>query len=199
MEKQEKLDQFYNEAHHFKSGVASLRKLALDCGLTETYKWSFPTYMIDDKNVIAISKFKTHFGVWFFKGVFLIDPKKVLKNAQEGKTKAMRHWQFSALEEVDKIGVTAYINEAVENQIKGMQLKVSKKPKVKIEIPSLLSKEFSKNPEIKDAFNKLTYSKQKEYTEYITTAKQEKTKLSRLVKIVPLVLEGKGLNDIYRK
>jgi uncharacterized protein YdeI (YjbR/CyaY-like superfamily) len=199
MEKQEKLDNFYNEAHHFKSGVAELRFLALACGLTETYKWSFPTYMITDKNVIAISKFKTHFGIWFFNGVFLSDPKKVLENAQEGKTIAMRHWKFSSKKDIDKKVVTAYIKEAIENQMKGLQLKVEKKPKTKIEIPTHLSIALKKNVDIKAAFDKLTYSKQKDYAEYIATAKQEKTKLSRLEKIVPLILAGKGLNDIYRK
>tara|TARA_R110002051_G_scaffold56554_5_gene105278 strand:- start:1576 stop:2175 length:600 start_codon:yes stop_codon:yes gene_type:complete len=199
MEKQEKLDKFYNEAHHFKSGVAALRFLALACGLTETYKWSFPTYMFNDKNVIAICKFKTHFGIWFFNGVFLSDPKKVLENAQEGKTKAMRHWKFSLEKDINKKEVTAYITEAIENQMRGLQLKVEKKPKTKIEIPTHLSIALKKNVDIKTAFEKLTYSKQKDYTEYIATAKQEKTKLSRLEKIVPLILAGKGLNDSYRK
>ncbi|APQ18234.1 YdeI/OmpD-associated family protein [Maribacter hydrothermalis] len=199
MEKQEKLDKFYNEAHHFKSGVAELRSLALACGLTETYKWSFPTYMIDDKNVIAISKFKTHFGIWFFNGVFLSDPKKVLENAQEGKTMAMRHWKFSSKKDIDKKVVTAYIKEAIKNQKKGLQLKVEKKPKAKIEIPTHLTIALKNNVDLKTSFNKLTYSKQKDYAEYIATAKQEKTKLSRLEKIVPLIIAGKGLNDIYRK
>lgn len=103
------------------------------------------------------------------------------------------------LEEVNKTSVTDYINEAIENQKKGLQLKISKKPKGKIEVPLLLTQEFNKNSELKDSFSKLTHSKQQEYVEYITTAKQEKTKLSRLVKIVPLILAGKGLNDIYRK
>ncbi|WP_324023239.1 DUF1801 domain-containing protein [Maribacter sp. BPC-D8] len=85
MEKQEKLDEFYNEAHHFKNEVAELRTLALACGMTETYKWSFPTYMIDNKNIIAINKFKNHFGIWFFNGVFLSDPKNVLEKHKKEK------------------------------------------------------------------------------------------------------------------
>ena len=199
MEKLEKLEEFYNETHHFKSSVAELRKLALDCGLKETYKWSFPTYTFEGKNIIAICKLKTYFGVWFFNGVFLKDSKKVLKNAQEGKTKAMRRWKFSSQEEIDKKGVIVYINEAIENQKKGLQLKISKKLKEKIIIPTHLLSEFNKNKVLKDFFYKLTYSKQKEYIEYIDTAKQEKTKQSRLNKILPLILEGKGLNDFYQK
>ena len=199
MEKQEKLDEFYNEPHHFKNEVAELRALALACGMTETYKWSFPTYMIDNKNIIAINKFKNHFGIWFFNGVFLSDPKKVLENAQDGKTMAMRHWKFTTLEGIDKKEVTAYINEAIENQKKGLQLKVEKKPKTKIIIPVHLSIALENNDDIKAAFSKLTYSKQKDYAEYITTAKQEKTKLSRLEKIVPLILAGRGIHDQYKK
>lgn len=199
MDKQEKIDIFFNETHLFKKGVAQLRTLALACGMTETYKWNFPIYMVNEKNIIAINKFKNHFGIWFFNGVFLSDPEKVLENAQEGKTMAMRHWKFSSAGDIDEKLVTAYIKEAIENQKKGLQLKVEKKPKTKIEIPAHLSIALENNVDIKDAFNKLTYSKQKDYAEYITTAKQEKTKLSRLEKIVPLILAGKGLNDIYLK
>ncbi|TDS16947.1 uncharacterized protein YdeI (YjbR/CyaY-like superfamily) [Maribacter caenipelagi] len=199
MEKQEKIDIFFSETHLFKNGVAQLRTLALACGMTETYKWNFPTYIVNGKNIIAINKFKNHFGIWFFNGVFLSDPEKVLENAQEGKTMAMRHWKFSSAEDIDEKVVTAYLKETIENQKKGLQLKVIKKSKPKIEIPAHLSIALENNVDIKDAFNKLSYSKQKDYAEYITTAKQEKTKLSRLEKIVPLILAGKGLNDIYRK
>jgi uncharacterized protein YdeI (YjbR/CyaY-like superfamily) len=199
MEKLEKLEKFYNEAHHFKSGVIELRKFALDCGLKETYKWSFPTYTFDNKNIIAISKFKTHFGIWFFNGVFLSDPKKILENAQEGKTKAMRHWKFKSLGEIDKSIVCKYITEAIENHKKGLQLSITRKKKEKITIPTRLMLEFDKNNILKNEFEKLSYSKQKEYIEYISLAKQEKTKLSRLTKILPLIIDGKGLNDHYRK
>ncbi|WP_423998398.1 YdeI/OmpD-associated family protein [Maribacter sp. IgM3_T14_3] len=199
MEKQEKLDEFYDEPHHFKNEVAILRTLALACGMTETYKWSFPTYMVDNKNIIAINKFKNHFGIWFFNGVFLSDSRNVLENAQEGKTMAMRHWKFSSLEAIDKKEITAYLTEAIENHKKGLEIKVNRKPKTKIVIPTHLSITLENNEDIKNAFNKLTYSKQKDYAEYIATAKQEKTKLSRLEKIVPLILAGRGIHDIYRK
>ena len=199
MDRQEKIDYFYNEEHQYKTGVAILRKLALACKLKETYKWSFPTYTTQDKNVIAICKFKSHFGIWFFNGVFLKDSHKVLENAQEGKTKAMRHWKFSSTSEIDHNVVEAYIQEAIVNQKKGLALKVERKPKTKIVIPTHLAIAIEHNDDLKTAFNKLTYSKQKDYAEYIATAKQEKTKLSRLEKIVPLILNGLGLNDKYRR
>lgn len=198
MEKLEKLQRFYSENHHFKDGVHILRKLALSCGLDETYKWSFPTYTLNNKNIIAICKFKTHFGIWFFNGVFLSDPKKILKNVQEGKTKAMRHWKFSSLDEIDATSVSSYILEAIENQKKGLQLSPTRKTNTKLIIPSHLATALEKNNLLKIAFQELTQAKQREYAEYIVTAKQEKTKLSRLDKAIPLILEKKGLNDKYR-
>ena len=51
---------------------------------------------------------------------------------------------------------------------------------------------------MKAVFEKLTPGKQKEYIEYINSAKKEETKKDRLEKITPLILEGKGLNDKYK-
>ncbi|WP_395047400.1 YdeI/OmpD-associated family protein [Flavobacterium sp.] len=52
-----------------------------------------------------------------------------------------------------------------------------------------------KNLNISKAFELFSPYKQKEFIEYIDTAKQEKTKLDRLEKIKPMILDGKGLND----
>ncbi|MBQ4914377.1 YdeI/OmpD-associated family protein [Maribacter sp. MMG018] len=199
MEKSEKIEAYYNEEHRYKKAISLLRDRVLKTDLEETFKWSFPTYTLNNKNVLAICKFKNHFGIWFFNGVFLKDPHKVLENAQKGKTKAMRHWKFNGIDEIDKTVLDTYINEAIENQRKGIELTPLKKERTsRPKIPSLLSNAFIDNPDTKQAFNSLTPYKQKEYIEYITSAKQEKTKTSRLAKILPMIIEGRGLNDKYR-
>ncbi|MEH6747370.1 MAG: DUF1801 domain-containing protein [Maribacter arcticus] len=198
MDKPKKIERFYTENHQFKDGVHELRLLVLKCGLIETFKWSFPTYTFDNKNIVTICKFKSHFGIWFFNGVFLSDSMKILENAQEVKTKAMRHWKFKSLEEIDKTTVREYITEAIENQKKGLHLNLIRKTNDKLILPSKLSSVFKKKYELRNAFQSLTLAKQREYAEYIETAKQEKTKLSRLHKAIPLILEKKGLNDKYR-
>ena len=157
----------------------------------------FPTYTLDNKNVLALCKFKGHFGIWFFNGVFLSDPNNVLKNAQEGKTKAMRHWKFQSIDDINEKDVLAYVKEAIDNQKNGRVLAPSKSSK-KVVIPALLSENLNKNKELKSAFEGLSSYKQKEFYEYIETAKQEKTKISRLEKIIPMILDGIGLNDKYR-
>lgn len=194
---EEKLTNFYQPEHPFKEGVSTLRNIALESGLEETFKWSFPVYTSNGKNVIGISKFKGYFGIWFFKGSLLKDPLQVLLNAQEGKTQGMRHWKFTDVKEINKPDILAYIADAIEVEKKGLKVpKIVRK--VEIETPSLLLETFASRPEIEEQYNNLTPYKQKEYNEYIATAKQDKTKRSRLEKIIPLLLEGKGLNDKYR-
>ncbi len=198
MEKSEKVERYYAEEHQFSEAIMKLRGLALKTGLEETFKWMFPTYTLDDKNVIAICKFKKHFGIWFFNGVFLSDPYKVLENAQKGKTQAMRHWKFHSEEEIDNQKVLGYMNEAIENQKRGIMLIPKKKTPIKVVVPELLKNSLNKNALIKKAFQKLSPYNQKEYSEYIANAKQEKTKLSRLEKILPMISRGEGLNDKYK-
>lgn len=198
MDKSEKVEAYYTEEHAFKSAIAQLRELALKANLEETFKWMFPTYTINEKNVLAICKFKQHFGIWFFNGVFLSDSKNVLENAQEGKTQAMRHWRFKSQVEIDNIVVSAYIHEAIENERKGIRLAPKKKQAVVVIVPEELQKTFKNNPDLKKTFTLLSLYQQKEYSDYIADAKQQKTKESRLSKIIPMILEGKGLNDKYR-
>lgn len=199
MEKAEKVEQYFSEEHQFKKAIGDLRELALKTKMEETFKWMFPTYTIDDKNVIAICKFKNHFGIWFFNGVFLSDPQNVLENAQEGKTMAMRHWKFNIENEIDNAKVLGYINEAIENERRGLKLMPKKKAPIKIVVPEELKAALNANATAKKAFGKLSPYNRKEYSEFISNAKQEKTKVARLQKIIPMIAEGKGLNDKYRK
>ncbi len=198
MDKSEKIEAYYEEEHLFKEAITQLRELVIKTDLEETFKWMFPTYTLNGKNVLAICKFKGHFGIWFFNGVFLSDSKNVLENAQEGKTQAMRHWKFKSKDEIKEKMVSAYINEAIENERKGIRLAPKKKQAIVVVLPKELKIAFENNPDLKKAFHTLSPSRQKEYAEYISGAKREQTKEARLLKIPPMILEGKGLNDKYR-
>ena len=192
----ELLDSYYQKEHPFREGLQLLRTLALQTELQETMKWNSPVYTIDNKNVLGIMAFKSYFGLWFFHGVFLKDPDKVLENAQDGKTKAMRHWKFTSLKEIDPKKVMAYMNEAVENQKNGIQLKPEKSKQTVI--PLVLKDVIKQNSHLDVSFKAFTPYKQREFCEYIASAKQEKTKQSRLQKIIPLIEKGLGLNHRYR-
>ena len=198
MPKISSVEDYIEKNHHLKQELMLLRELILSTEVEETLKWSAPVYTVDGKNVLGLGAFKNHFGIWFFNGVFLKDEKNLLEQAQE-TTKALRQMKFTAMQDIDKHAVLAYVKEAINNQKLGKELQPAKKvTKATLEIPQELGTELKKDKVLKTAFDALTVFKQKEYCEYITTAKRETTKVSRLEKIVPMIKQGIGLNDKYR-
>lgn len=195
MQMPKNLAEFWEVNEHHSKQLSVLRESILSCGLEETFKWAFPTYTLKGKNVVAIGSFKDHFAIWFFQGVFLVDTAKMLSNAQEGKTKAMRHWKFTPTDKLEVDLIKTYVLEAIENSLAGKEVKVERKQGY--EMPPELE-EALKNKELHSHFFALTEGKQREYANYIAEAKQDKTKLSRVEKITPVILGGKGLNDRYR-
>ncbi|WP_276390233.1 YdeI/OmpD-associated family protein [Eudoraea chungangensis] len=192
----DKIEAYYRKEGPYTTGIQVLREIALQTELKETLKWGAPVYTINGKNVLGILAFKNHFCIWFFQGVFLKDTLGVLQNAQEGKTKAMRHWKFKSQEDIEPIKVLEYFNEAIANQKKGLVVKATSKKTVK-ESPDLITF-LASHGEAQEAFKQLSTAKKNEYHSYISEAKQLKTKESRLQKVLPLIIAGKGLNDKYR-
>lgn len=185
----------YISGHQWEKELNILRKIMLKTELEETVKWGMPVYTIGNKNVVGITGFKKFFGLWFYQGSFLSDPHKLLRNAQEGKTKGMRHMNFTDKDQIDLKIVKAYLKEAIENQKAGKMIKATRR---QAPPPPLLEEALAADKELKQAFLALSQSKQQDYIEYISTAKREQTKLTRLDKIVPMILRGEGMNDKYK-
>jgi len=187
----------YLEAHKkWLDEITELRGIICSTELTESIKWSAPTYALKGKNVLAIGAFKNHFGIWFFNGVFLKDDYNLLSNAQE-KTKALRQMKFKSLGDINKARVLEYVKESIENQKTGKEFKQDRSKKETI-IPPELKEELNKNTELLSRFKILSPSKQREYCDYISSAKRDVTKHSRLLKIKPMIILGAGLHDKYK-
>lgn len=188
---------YIEKKKQWKLELEKLRTAVLACGLEETIKWGAPVYMSKNKNILGLSAFKNYVGLWFFQGGTLKDAHRVLMNAQEGKTAAMRQWRFSALEEIDVDLIKTYVKEAIKNQEKGNIIKPQKNTKPLI-IHPLLQKELASNTEFAKQFETFSLSKKREYTDYISDAKREATQQKRLEKIIPMILSGVGLHDKYK-
>ena len=195
MKKIYSVEEYIEENDHFSEALTFLRDIINTTELEETVKWSSPVYSINNKNVIGLGAFKNHFGIWFFNGVFLKDEHKVLVNAQEEKTKALRQMRFVSINDIDKNIVLAYVKEAIENQKLGKEIKPDRSKKETV-IPKEL-KVILVN-DLKVSFNNLSAYKQREYCEYISSAKREATKQTRLEKIKLMILQGISLNDKYK-
>ena len=197
MKKVNSVEEYIENNANFAEEIAMLRNIINSTALEETIKWSMPTYCLNGKNVLGLGAFKNHFCIWFHHGVFLKDEHKLLYNAQEEKTKAMRQMRFETKKDINKAAVLAYVKEAIENQRLGRELKPQRKTKP-VTIPKELKIALSTNSELKKTFKQLSPSHQREYCDYITEAKRDDTKQRRLEKIIPMIINGKGLNDKYK-
>ena len=195
MKKIYSVEEYIEENAHFSDALTILRDIINTTELEETVKWSAPVYTLNSKNVIGLGAFKKHFGIWFFNGVFLKDEYNLLVNAQEEKTKALRQMRFESVNEIDKNIVLAYVKEAIENQKLGKEIKPDRSKKETV-IPDELKAVLLND--LKTSFENLSPYKQREYCEYISSAKREATKQTRLEKIKPMILQGIGLNDKYK-
>ncbi len=192
----QKVDDYIERHSKWSAELEQLRRVFQQTELTEEVKWGAPTYTLNGKLVAGMAAFKNHYAIWFHQGVFLTDTHNKLVNAQEGVTKALRQWRFEKDDPIEAKIIADYLQEAIENCLAGKELKPQ--PKKKLVIPPQLATVLKEDKDLNKAFNALTPGKQREYADHITQAKREATKASRLEKICPMILEGKGLHDKYK-
>lgn len=186
----------WDKVNQWENELQILREIIHKTELVETNKWGGEVYTINNKNVLGIGGFKNYFTIWFWNGVFLKDEAKVLVNANEGVTRALRQLRFTSAGDVNEKLVLHYINEAITNEKAGLSIKPEKKEAMKCDF---FTDVLKNDKTLQTAFDQFKPGKQKEFWEYMTTAKHEKTKISRLEKIRPMIIDGIGLNDKYRK
>lgn len=191
------VDEYILNAGSGKEILLVLRDIIKTTELVETIKWGSPVYTFHGKNVIGLVEFKSYCGIWFFQGALLNDHANVLFNAQEDRTKAQRQWRFKSLDEIDDKLLLEYIHQAIENERQNKKIAIDRaKPLI---IPKELKDALESDEELNTHFRQFTKGRQREFADYISDAKQEKTRMTRLAKVIPMILEDIGLNDKYRK
>jgi uncharacterized protein YdeI (YjbR/CyaY-like superfamily) len=65
-----------------------------------------------------------------------------------------------------------------------------------VDIPQDLALALASRPEAKMAFYKMSFSHQKEYVDWVLSAKKAETRISRIEKTINGVLAGKNIRQI---
>ena len=94
-----KVDEFLRRAKEWRSEFGKLRKVCLDCGLTEELKWGKPCYSYQKSNIVLIHGFKNYCALLFFKGALLKDRKAILIQQTEN-VQAARQIRFTNVREI---------------------------------------------------------------------------------------------------
>ncbi|GAA4453985.1 YdeI/OmpD-associated family protein [Rurimicrobium arvi] len=190
------VDAYLDKAGKWGEEMSLLREIIIsaDKDFEEDFKWGHPCYTIDGANVVLIHGFKEYCALLLFKAAIMDDPDGILvqqtENVQSG-----RQIRFTSLAEIkaQKTVLKKYLREAVRVERSG--LKVPKRAPSELTLPAELKATFREMPELKKAFEALTPGRQRAYALYFADAKQEQTRISRIQKHIPQILNGKGLNE----
>jgi uncharacterized protein YdeI (YjbR/CyaY-like superfamily) len=196
-----KVDKYIEKSAEFAKPILNhLRKLVHEAcpEVTEAIKWSFPTF--NYKGMLCdMAAFKNHCTFGFWKHQLMEDFKIFLKNREEGGMGS-----FGKITSLDELPpddqMIGYIREAVKLNEEGAKLPRKKTPKDKtMEIPAFFSDALGKNTAAKKAFDQFSYSKKKDYVDWLTEARSKATREKRLATSLEWLAEGKTRNWKYEK
>jgi uncharacterized protein YdeI (YjbR/CyaY-like superfamily) len=175
---------------HWAEGLAQLRRICIESGLVETVKWGHPCYMQAGRNVAIIGAFRGDFRLTFFNAALMKDPRGVLEK-QGPNTRHAGVIRFTGSSDVQKLEpvVRSYLKEAAGYAEAGL-----KPPREdhELELPAELAESLEADPELAEAFDKLTPGRQRSYVINLNGAKKAATRVARIAKFRDKILAGKG-------
>lgn len=165
----------------------------------ETIKWSMPCF--DYKGIFcSFASFKQHSTFGFWKAALMADPSGILsekKNEAMGSLGRITNMKDLPTDAV----IIAFIKEAKRLNDENVKLPPRKKitSQTELEVPIDMQDALAKNKIAQAQFDQFTPGKKKEYILWVTQAKTETTRLSRLTTAVEWIAEGKARNWKYEK
>lgn len=196
------IDAYIEDSQEFAKPVLNYIRYQVHriCPVSEEIKWNFPSFLYKGKILCFMASFKDHCAFGFWLADSMSDPHNLF--IKSGENKAMG--QFGKLTSINQLPASevfeAYLREAVTLQESGVKLKRTVTGDKK---NLILSEEFAQaleqSAEAKNFFNRLSYSNQKEYVEWIDEAKTEMTKFKRISTSIEWLTEGKDRNWKYKK
>ena len=186
------VDAYLEAAEQWPEEIRRLRPLLLAAGLEEEIKWGKPCYSHDGANIAIVQEFADNLALMFFKGILLDDPGGALEEVGPN-SHAARRMVFTSVEDVETHAdlVTGYVQEAIAIEDAGTEVP----PRPEEELAPELAERLAQDPELAASFEELTPGRQRAYNLHVSGAKQASTRERRVDKIVPRILEGKGLRD----
>lgn len=180
-------------ARRWADGLQALRRICRDAGLTETAKWGHPTYTHAGRNIVLIGALRGDFRLVFFNAALMQDPERLLQR-QGANTRHPDMLMFTDAAQVlaRATVISAYLKEAMGYAEAG--LKAPKQART-IELPDELVDALDADPELAEAFHRLTPGRQRSVVSHLASAKTSATKVARIQRLRPMVLAGKGANE----
>ena len=178
---------------HWSGGLADLRRICLAAGLVETVKWGHPCYVHAGRNIAIIGAFRGDFRLTLFNAALLQDPDGILE----------RQGPNTRVPDMIRFADNAHVAQQepailhVLQQAKGHAEAGLKPPKDDShpDLPDELFEVLDADPELAEAFHRLTPGRQKSYVLNLNAAKTPATRIARMARFRPMIFAGKGALD----
>ncbi len=177
-------------ARRWSGGLAKLRAICRESGLAETVKWGHPCYMHAGRNIAIIGALRGDFRLSFFNAALMTDPERILEK-QGPNTRSADMIRFT---ENDVVAARAPIIRAYLKEAMGYAAKGVKPPKSagEEETPDELLEALGADPDLAEAFARLTPGRRRSYFINLNAAKAPATRIARIAKFRSNILAGKG-------
>lgn len=191
-----KVDAYINKAQPFAKPI--LKKLRTlihkTCPkATEEIKWGQPFYLYQDRVLCATMGFKKHCALVFWKASLIIQ-----KNGAKAKADLKHLRRISFVEELPSDrDLVSYFQLAMHFNESTTKLPPREKRSAPVKVPSEFAQALRANPKAKKVFEAFTPSKRKDYIFWITAAKTDATRDSRIETAIDWISEGKPRNWKY--
>ncbi|MBN1633357.1 MAG: YdeI/OmpD-associated family protein [Ignavibacteria bacterium] len=165
----------------------------------ETMKWGMP-YFVYKGMMCGMASFKQHCTFGFWKASYMKDKNKVFV---KGENSGMGN--FGKIKDIQDLPsakiIIEYVKEAMKLNDNNVVIPKELKKNVRKElvIPKYFFKALKKNEVALKTYMDFSYSHKKEYLEWITEAKKEETRDTRINIAIEWLSEGKGRNWKYEK
>lgn len=171
-------------------GLRDLRRICLAAGLEETVKWGHPCYMHAGRNIAIIGAFRADFRLSFFHAALLKDPEQILER-QGPNTRDPDMIRFSTNAQVALMEpvILTYLEEAMGYAEAGIKPPPGTRER---ELPDELVEALQADPELAEAFSRLTPGRRNSYVVNINSAKKVETRIARIARFRGKILAGKG-------
>lgn len=174
-------------------GLQALRRMAVEAGLEETAKWGHPVYMHAGRNVAIIGAFRDDFRLTFFNAALMRDPDGILE--RQGPNTAhpdcLRFFDPNRPAEIEPL-IRAYLAEAMGYAEAGI---LPPKDPREVELPEELIEALDADPELAEAFHRLTPGRRKSWALHLAGARASATRRSRIEKGRERILSGLGATE----
>ena len=177
-------------AWKWRGGLDDIRQICLDLGLVETVKWGHPCYMHAGRNIAVLGAFRADYRINFFNPSLMKDPEGILeKSGPNTRQPGIIRFADNAKVARMKPYIRSYLKEAMSYAEAGIN---PLKEEIAFELPDELVDALDGDPEMSEAFKKLTPGRKKSYVININSTKKATTRNSRIAKFRDKILAGKG-------